>query len=76
MNEEYSLKEELLFDYNDYSDVKHPNKKKKKKYCPFCDNEMKPNIYKNGFVYCNVCHERLPWKAYLTDETPVKEVKI
>ena len=76
MNDEFSLKDELTYDYNDYDDIKHPNKSKKKSVCPYCNNEMKAKIYKNGVVYCNVCHERMPWKAYLTDNTPVKELNI
>lgn len=75
MNEEFSLKNEIILDYNDYEDIKRPNKNKKKKLCPWCNNEMKPNIFSNGMVYCNVCHKKLPWQIFKTNDKPVKEEK-
>ena len=47
------------------------DRKRRKRYCPFCGNEMKSNVI-NGYIFCNVCHRRMPWKIVATDDKPIK----
>lgn len=76
MNEEYSVKDEILYELqiNQY-DIKHPNKNKKKKYCPECGNKLKSKLI-NGFLYCQKCHKRISGKIYDTSNLSVKEIKL
>lgn len=62
---EDSVKEEVFDD-----DVKK-GKPKRKRYCPYCGNEMNAKL-QDGFVFCDVCHRRMPWTVAKTDDKPVK----
>lgn len=58
-------------DLNLQEDLKRPYKNKKKKYCPFCGNVMKPKLI-DHFLFCNRCHKKVSGKIYLTDDKPLK----
>lgn len=69
MPTEYEIKEDGFADGN----VKKGAKRKKKRYCPFCENEMKLKKIGNH-LFCTKCHHRMNWTAMDTDDRPVKEI--
>ena len=66
-NSEYELKNERFPD----EDPKR-RKRRKARPCPQCGNPLRVN--KRGkFLFCKVCHQRMPWVAAEEYDKPVKE---
>jgi len=66
MSEE-SVKNERL----DGSVKRGSDKPRRKRYCPFCGNEMHSRII-GSHVFCDKCHRRMPWTITQTDDKPIK----
>ena len=67
MSEEYPLKDEEF-----YGDLKkNDGRRRKKRYCPHCGNEMHARMI-GSFLFCDRCHERMPWTVAKEDDKPLK----
>lgn len=55
-----------------YGSVKRKSdRRRRRRYCPFCGNEMRAKV-QDGYVFCDVCHRRMPWTVTKTDDKPIK----